>query len=371
MASKDLISFIESTDSKSHLRVEADLGDGFFRLRIDEAERRQAAQDIRSTEDVVIEMLRNSRDAHAHSIFVAFSKDGDKRLLTILDDGEGIPASMHAAIFEPRVTSKLDTAHFDAWGMHGRGMALYSIASNTDSASVCQSDKGLGASFHVVIDSHTLSEKTDQSSFPKFEQTDSGSIAIRGPKNIIRTVAEFALEHRKTVDVYIGSPAEIAATLYAYGMATSSPSLRAFASSLDTVPIVKRLACSADPLDFSECARMLGLALSERTARRIMDGTLGAVPSMMERIEREGFQRPEPLRTEKRSASKLKSSRTLQRDFRGLKIAEDDLERFSTALRAAYRELARSYYLEEDIAPVIRVDSEAIRITFAVRNDDA
>ena len=30
--------------------------------------------DIRSTEDIVIEMLRNARDAHAKSIFLAVSR---------------------------------------------------------------------------------------------------------------------------------------------------------------------------------------------------------------------------------------------------------------------------------------------------------
>ena len=53
------------------LRVEDDLGDGFVRLRSAEAERRQAAHDIRSTEDIVIEALRNARDAQARTILMA------------------------------------------------------------------------------------------------------------------------------------------------------------------------------------------------------------------------------------------------------------------------------------------------------------
>ena len=58
-----------------------------------EAERRQAAQDIRSSEDVVIELLRNARDAGASRIFLATQKTGNARLLTVLDDGQGIPAA--------------------------------------------------------------------------------------------------------------------------------------------------------------------------------------------------------------------------------------------------------------------------------------
>lgn len=55
--------------------------------RSSEAERRQAAQDIRSSEDVVIELLRNARDAGASRIFLATQKTGNERLLTVLDDG--------------------------------------------------------------------------------------------------------------------------------------------------------------------------------------------------------------------------------------------------------------------------------------------
>lgn len=370
MTDKDLVSFVESTNSKSHLRVEADLGDGFFRLRTDEAERRQAAQDIRCTEDIIIEMLRNARDAHARNIFLASSKENDTRLITIIDDGDGIPASMHQAIFEPRVTSKLDTAHFDKWGMHGRGMALYSIASNATHAAVCLSEKEIGASFRVEVDCMTLSEKTDQSSFPRFEFTENGTVAVRGPKNILRTVAEFALEHRKAINVYIGSPAEIAATLYHYGIATTSASLRAFSSNSASTPLVKRLACSSDPTDFKDNAQTIGLDFSERTARRIMDGSISALPSVMERIEKEGFPKGRQTVQQPLKADTRKKTTPEPRDFRGLKLSADDLSEFSDAVAAAYRHLAQSYYLDPTLEPIVHIDSRAIRITIPVRNDD-
>ena len=119
MAEDSLGSFVESVCGESHLRVEDDLGDGFVRLRSSEAERRQAAQDIRCTEDIVIEMLRNARDAGARNIFLAVQRDDTARSLVIVDDGAGIPEAMHGRIFEPRVTSKLDTARMDKWGCTG------------------------------------------------------------------------------------------------------------------------------------------------------------------------------------------------------------------------------------------------------------
>jgi hypothetical protein len=59
----DINKFFSELDLENILNVEEDLGEGFVKLRISEAERRQALQDIKCTEDIVVELLRNSRDA--------------------------------------------------------------------------------------------------------------------------------------------------------------------------------------------------------------------------------------------------------------------------------------------------------------------
>ena len=222
--SDSLDKFVYDVTGQSHLRVEQDLGDGFVRLRISEAERRQAIQDIRSSEDIVLELLRNSRDAHSRNIFLAVSRNEDERVLTIVDDGDGVPSSMHAKIFEPRVTSKLNTSHVDKWGYHGRGMALYSIAANSDFAGILLSEPGKGTVLQVRTHISELGERKDQSSFPTFIKQDDGSIAVRGPRNIIRIACEFAIEARNDCSIRVGSPTEIAAALYEFGKATVSPS---------------------------------------------------------------------------------------------------------------------------------------------------
>lgn len=112
--SKDLKDFVNKHAQTSHLRVETDLGDGYFRLRASEAQRRQAQQDIRNVEDAVIELLRNSRDAGAHNIYLATNAEGSFRRILIIDDGSGVPRSHHKTIFEPYVTSKLDTMSMDS-----------------------------------------------------------------------------------------------------------------------------------------------------------------------------------------------------------------------------------------------------------------
>jgi len=81
-----LIDFVTSVSGDGYLKVEETLGDGYVRLRVPEAERRQAKHDIRSIEDVIIELLRNARDAHAQRIFVATTREGSTRMLTMIDD---------------------------------------------------------------------------------------------------------------------------------------------------------------------------------------------------------------------------------------------------------------------------------------------
>lgn len=357
MDDSSLTAFIDTVCGESRLRVEADLGDGFVRLRSSEAERRQAAQDIRSSEDIVIELLRNARDAGARHIFLATQKSGNSRVLVIIDDGCGIPASQHQRIFEPRVTSKLDTAHMDKWGMHGRGMALYSIAVNAQRALVKDSAPQLGTSILVETDTEALGEKTDQSTFPRFEKGESGAFVMRGPKNIVRTVAEFALEHRHDCTVFLGSPAEVAATLVSFGTAVLSPSLRAFCTQPEELPLVKRLAVAADPAQLCTWCAAMGLELSSRTARRIQDGTIAPLAPMTDRLQ-ESLAGPSD-----RTGKPRKPSRG---DQRGLHLAAEDIELLRQSVTRAMEDIADRYYLECDDHPRVTVSSDAIHITIPV-----
>ncbi len=355
MAQGNLENFIADVMGDGHLRVEQDFGGGFVRLKTSEAERRQAVQDIRSSEDILIEVLRNSRDAGASCIFVATSKEGSRRCLQVIDDGAGIPAAMHQRVFEPRVTSKLESAHLDKWGMHGRGMALYSIAVNSQLAEITASEPGMGASLRVLTDTATLGEKADQSSFPVFEKQENGSYSMRGPKNLLRTAAEFALEHRGQVEVYLGSPAEVCATLYAYGLVAVAPSDRAFGCS-DDRPYVERLGFCADASDFAQVAASLGLEVSERTARRVMDGEVPPLPSLLVRLQSEGFAPKE----------KRASSRAPRGDGRRLKLEAEDLAMLAQKAQEAYRELAPRYFLNEEVEPSVVYGPQAITITIPI-----
>lgn len=363
MAETDLEAFVDSVCTESHLRVETDFGDGFVRLRTSEAERRQAAHDIRSSEDIVIEMLRNARDAHARTIFLAVGREGDTRKITMIDDGDGIPAAMHERVFEPRVTSKLDTVHMDKWGVHGRGMALYSVKVNATEARVLASEKNMGCAMHVETDLRTLPERADQSTFPSFEKTESGSYSMRGPRNIVRTATEFALECRKNCTVYWGSATEIAATLYEFGATTTSPSVRAFCKNVEELPICKRLCIASDPAMFSEIAESLGLVLSERSARRILNEEIAPIESLAERVRTRELDSPPAAhtksddKTEKRLRAKAKRG-----DTRPVKLDADDKRMLSTACKTAFDDIASRYYLEPLGAPEVQIGNSEIKI---------
>ena len=357
MTDESLTTFVENVCGTSHLRVEDDLGDGFVRLLSSEAERRQAQHDIRSTEDIIIEMLRNARDAHAKNIFVATHKEGDVRHIVMVDDGDGIPDSMHERIFEPRVTSKLDTIHMDTWGVHGRGMALFSIATNTEEARVVASDSDKGSALVIKSNTRKLPEKTDQSTFPVASVTPEGKITFRGPKNILRTICEFSFTHRKECSVYCGSTTDIAATLYAYGKATLTSHARLFGAQEDEFPLCKRLCLNSDPESFVECAARLGLMISERSARRILDGQIKPLGSMYEMIALAVVESTQDKSEKARGASKEKQNRGSK-----LKISPDDIHVFEESVHNAFDELADRYYLQRNVAIETQVKSDGLHI---------
>ena len=358
-ASDDLLSFVSSMGGERSLRIEESLGGGYVRLRVAEAERRQAKHDIRCVEDAVIELLRNSRDAGARHIYVATTREGDLRTTTVLDDGAGIPAGMHERVFEARVTSKLDSIHMDRWGVHGRGMALYSISENAVSAEVCSSSPGKGASIRVVTDATRLSERSDQSTWPTLEAGDDGQArCARGPHNIIRTCCEFALEERSSCEVYLGSPAEVVATARARAVSSVDASQLLFLDSLDELPVLERLRAAADARELREQAASLGLEMSERTAHRIVSGEVKPLPSISARLTRRPGETTAPREVD------------LSRDRRSLKISRDDLEEFARSVERAFSPLSERYYLTLLSDPRVSVGRGRITVTLQLDESD-
>jgi len=354
----DLLNFVSSVSGETYLKVEETLGDGYVRLRISEAERRQAKHDIRSVEDIVVELLRNSRDAHAQRIFLASSREGDLRTLTLIDDGVGVPAHMLDRVFEPRVTSKLETMVMDRWGVHGRGMALFSIRSNTVDARIVTSDVNKGTALTVVADATALSERADQSSWPITERDDEGTWRVaRGPHNVVRQVVEFAVEHLG-IELYLGSPTEILATLAETAKSERDASELLFCDNLAKLPVWQRPAAASDAEELVEIAASLGLPISERTAHRLRAGEHAALKPVFSLVSKAGESASEPATPD------------IYRDRRGLKIHHTDLAQFRRELEAAFDTIAERYYLHLKCEPKITVGREDIRVRFEVEKED-
>ncbi|MHB1340178.1 MAG: ATP-binding protein [Coriobacteriia bacterium] len=352
-----LIDFISSVSGDAYLKVEETLGDGYVRLKISEAERRQAKHDIRGVEDIVVEMLRNARDAHAQRIFLATTRDGDTRTLAVIDDGIGVPAHLHQAIFEPRVTSKLETMVMDRWGVHGRGMALYSVRSNVQHADIASSDLHKGCAMRVIIDTATLSERADQSTWPEIERDESGRLAVmRGPHNIVRRVLEFACEHPE-IDIYLGSPAEVLATAHWTAREVLDTSELMFCDDPTRMLVWQRPAVSADAAELVASAKELGLDISERTAHRVLSGELGALRPVLAVVTAK--EPPAPAATP-----------DIYRDRRGLRIHHTDLATFRSELERAFDVLSERYYLHLKGEPRVTVGSNEIRVRFSVEKED-
>ncbi len=357
MIDNSLEQFIEEIDGDNHLRVQDELGDGFVRLRAAEAQRRQAQQDIRTFEDIIIEMLRNARDAHATLIFVATWKDAQNRYLTILDNGDGIPEYLHETVFEPFVTSKLDSFNHDRWGVHGRGMALYSIAQNTKQAYIVESLPGKGSIFHVEASLSTPGEKRDQSSYPVLAETETGSYQLRGPHNIIRTVLEFALDQKDSLAVYLGTPTEIAATLLAFSERLSSLSDQIFDTSVHR-SFLQRLSSTDEPIVFAQTCNALGLPLSDRSARRIMAGD---IPPLQPHIT---YLRQNDNQADEASCSThVTKKRTSKGKQRRYVFDQQDIALLESNIQKAYADFAQSYYLDDSVKPTISLRSGNILIS--------
>ena len=353
-----LTSFIENVIGDESLRIEEKLGAGFVRLRVSEAERRQAKHDIQYVEDAVCEMVRNSRDAHASHVFVASTREGGLRSLLVIDDGDGVPSSISEKVFEPRVTSKLESMHMDRWGVHGRGMALYSIRQYALESRIVCSDSGLGCALRVVFDTGQIPERADQSTMPVLTDVptpadgEPAADKTRGPHNIIRTVADVALDCPASQRFYIGSPAEILATLVGTGLKylTSHPEVKREGCAYWLLP-----AFASNPSELAQAAESLGICVSQRSCYRILNREIAPLADIRSLLAAQAGSRKEES-----------APVDLLRDRRSLKIARSDADEFCDALVKDFDMLAQRYYLDLADRPQVKVGKDKIIVTFPI-----
>lgn len=283
-----------------------DLGGGFARLAGAEGLRRSPRR-LRSVEDALLELLRNSRDAGARNIYVASTLRARRyRQLVVIDDGRGIPETHKHLVFEPGVTTRHldplpDTAPDDA--PHGAGLSLYHIKNTALSAEVLSASSP--TAIKTVFDTQALPERSLQSN------------TRPSKSNLSATIAHFAAQPSSNgLRLHHASPARILTLLLKHRIIQKSE--------VGSVGEAGRL---------RELASGLGLEVSLRTAQRVVAGSVSpASPATG----------PEILGVGRDSRTQMRAARRVEAGAPILPVRGEDLDE----IREVLRRVARSSYLD-------------------------
>jgi hypothetical protein len=292
-----------------------DLGAGFARLLGAEGLRRSPGS-LRSVEDALFELLRNSRDAGARNVYVASSLRARRyRTVVVIDDGRGIPETHKSLIFEPGVTTRhLEPVSEDTTdppgqtrSPHGAGLSLYHIKSVALSAEVvsASSPTAIRAAFDIL----TLPEKSLQSAGSRPSKT-----------NLPATLSRFVTTTGPLPPrLYHASPAGILARLLKDRIIRSDERSEVIGGNARLV---------------RESALSVGLEVSLRTVQRVLAGEVPAARRVEGRVEGAGG----------RDRSGRRGAGAERDELVGpiLSLEAEDVAEISGVLRRA----ARSRYLE-------------------------
>ena len=227
-----------------------DLGAGFARLTGVEGLRRSPRR-LRSVEDALLELLRNSRDAGARNIYVASSLRARRyRTLIVIDDGRGIPETHKHLIFDPGVTTRhLRPVLEEAEGAsHGAGLSLHHIKNAAVSAEVVSAASP--TSLRVVFDTGSLPERSLQSN------------SRPSASNLPATLAKF-VHAPNSPRLYHASPARILARLLENR-------------------IIHQSNGTGVSGEVRQKAEALGLGVSSRTVQRVLGGEVEAAEEVVD-----------------------------------------------------------------------------------------
>lgn len=292
-----------------------DLGAGFARLLGAEGLRRSPGR-LRSVEDALFELLRNSRDAGARNVYVASSLNARRyRTLVVIDDGHGIPGTHKHLVFEPGVT----TRHLDpvpeapppdpaqAGAPHGAGLSLYHIKNAALSAEVLSTSSP--TVIKAVFDTRSLPEKSLQSG------------ARPSKTNLPATLARFAVATSPNPPrLYHASPAGILSRLLQDRIIHTSGQSEGGGRRGGAGRV-------------REAAVSVGLEVSLRTVQRVLAGEVAAAEATDGDARSRGHARA-------RSLSPVRRRDGLVGPI--LSVGAEDL----TEIRSVLRRAARARYLE-------------------------
>ena len=187
---------------------------------------------------------------------------------------------------------------------------------------------------------------------------------MRGPHNIVRTCCEFALEERGACEVYLGSPAEIAAT--ARAPRTPSPWTAPSSSSWTPSSACPSSSACAPPWTHAELRRqaaLLGLDMSRADPPTgsfpARSGRFAALPPASRAARRRGGTAPREREVD------LAPRPTGTQGGRPA-----DVEEFSRVMERDFSLLADRYYLSLAGEPRVRVSGQRVTVTFDLAPSD-
>jgi hypothetical protein len=130
-----------------------------------------------------------------------------------------------------------------------------------------------------------------------------------------------------------------------------------FCDDLERLQVWQRPAACSDASELTEVAASMGLAISERTAHRVLGGELGPLEPLLSQL----------LGTDEPDAP---AAPDIYRDRRSLRIHHQDLTAFRRELTSAFDILAQRYYLSLRGEPRVTVGRDSITVRFPVEKDD-
>ena len=121
-----------------------------------------AGEVVEKCSSIVKELVENSIDAHAKSIIINL-EEGGKKLIEVIDDGDGMNEEDAILAFQRHATSKIykddDLFFIDTLGFRGEALPSIASVSKTD---LRTSDGGVGT--HIIIEGGKLLENTPSDS---------------------------------------------------------------------------------------------------------------------------------------------------------------------------------------------------------------
>jgi hypothetical protein len=160
------------------------------------------------------------------------------------------------------------------------------------------------------------------------------------------------------------------AALYATACNKFSKTQRIFTSQLsDSCALAYRLAFCADPKSFANVGRELGLDISERSARRIMDGDITApLPVATSLLAATFAKKSTEIKDGAQSDAANNADQIIQNlqygEKRTIDFAKADIDKFTLAINNAFLPLAYSYYLNDE--PEIKIRQAASELVIKI-----